>query len=100
MKISELPHLVLRALAPALLLLMPIDRAHAFGAISASASTEIEQTGEQLILIDNPDSTVTAVIQLELSGTAEDLTWVIPVPAEPTVTLSSSTVFQRLFALT
>ena len=103
MKISELPHLVLRALvaAPALLLLVtPIDRAQAFGAIGASPGAQIEQTGEQLILIDNPDSTVTAVIQLELSGAAEDLTWVIPVPAEPTVTLSSSTVFQRLAAMT
>jgi hypothetical protein len=103
MKISELSHLVLRALAaaPALLLLVtPIDRAQAFGAVGASAGAEIEQTGEQLILIDNPDSTVTAVIQLQLSGAAEDLTWVIPVPAEPTLTLSSSTVFQRLVSVT
>ena len=99
MKISELSHLVLRALALAVLVL-PIQRAHAFGAVGARAGEAREQTGEQLILIDNPDATVTAVIQLELTGSATDLSWVIPVPAEPTLSLSSSTVFQRLSSVT
>ena len=110
MKISELSDLMPRAarvhvvwlallLGFAVLSLQP-DRAQAFGAVGAAAGDEVTQTSEQLILIDNPDSTVTAVIQLQLTGTARDLTWVIPVPAEPTLSLSSSTVFQRLSAVT
>lgn len=101
MKISELSHLALRALLLAsALFIAPIHRAQAFGVIGTSAGEKLEQTGEQVILVDNPDATVTAVIQLELSGDATELSWVIPVPAEPTLNLSSSAVFQRLSGLT
>lgn len=76
------------------------ERARAFGGVWSASGEALEQTAEQLILIDNPDGAVTAIIQLTLDGPAQELTWLVPVPAQPNVGFASNTLFQRLLALT
>jgi hypothetical protein len=80
------------------LLLCP--RAYAFGGFWSSQSAPVRQTSEQIVFVDNPDSTVTAVVQIRYVGTSQKFAWVIPLPGKPTVGVSSNTVFQRLDAAT
>ncbi|HET6339774.1 MAG TPA: DUF2330 domain-containing protein [Polyangiales bacterium] len=81
-------------------------RALAFGGLWTSASSAssangaIKQSSERIILVDNPDSTVTAIVQVEYEGPSEEFVWIIPVPGKPTVGVSSSRVFERLDAAT
>src|ERR1700761_7810214 len=77
-------------------LLVPGARARAFGGVFSSNDTPIAQTSERILLVDNPDSTVTAVIQLQYAGPAQKFAWLIPVPGTPQVAVSSNTIFQRL----
>jgi hypothetical protein len=76
------------------------QRAHAFGGFWSSRSAPVKQTAQAVIFVDNPDATVTAIIQLEYAGTAQKFAWLVPVPGKPTVGVSSSTVFERLDAVT
>jgi hypothetical protein len=76
------------------------DRALAFGGLWSASDAPIKQSSERILLVDNPDSTVTAVVQLEYEGAPDQFAWIIPVPGKPTVAISSSIVFQRLDAAT
>jgi hypothetical protein len=110
MKISELWHFVLSAerakharlgvCVATFVFAVPSNSAHAFGGVWSVSGQELALSAEQLVLVDNPDASVTAVVQLELTGPAQELSWVVPVPREPLFGLSSTTVFQRLSALT
>jgi hypothetical protein len=84
------------------LLLCPAmsDRAHAFGGLWSSQRANVRQTGADIIIVDNPDTTVTAVIRIRYEGPSQQFAWVIPVPGTPRVAVSSSTVFDRLDAAT
>ncbi len=75
-------------------------RAHAFGGFWSSQSVPVKQTAERIVFVDNPDATVTAIVQLEYAGPPQKFAWVIPVPGKPKVGISSSTVFGRLDAAT
>src|SRR4051794_15677788 len=44
------------------------DRALAFGGLWSASDAPIKQSSERILLVDNPDSTVTAVVQLEYEG--------------------------------
>lgn len=56
----------------------------------------VDQTAEQ-ILFSVKDGLVTAQIQINYAGTAEDFAWVIPLPTEPSVpTVGSNAVFTEL----
>ena len=104
MKISNLSLSLLGSLsvAVAALLLSPAMShcAYAFGGFWSSQGAPINQAGEEIIFVDNPDSTVTAIIQIKYVGPSRKFAWVIPMPGRPTVGVSSSTVFQRLDAAT
>lgn len=76
------------------------ERARAYGGLWSSQADRIHQSATQIIFVDNPGSTVTAVVQLEYSGPAKSFAWLIPVPGTPTVEVSSRTVFERLDAAT
>jgi hypothetical protein len=75
-------------------------RAHAFGGLWSSRGAPVKQSAEQIVFVDNPDSTVTAIIQMRYVGASQKFAWVIPMPGTPTVGVSSNTVFQRLDAAT
>jgi hypothetical protein len=76
------------------------QRAHAFGGLWSSQTAQLRQASEAIIFVDNPDSTITAIIQIQYAGPPQKFAWVIPVPGTPTVGVSSNTVFQRLDAAT
>jgi hypothetical protein len=74
--------------------------AHAFGGVWSSQAAPVKQTAERIVFVDNPDSTVTAIVQLDYAGPSPRFAWVIPVPGKPTVGISSNTLFERLDAAT
>jgi hypothetical protein len=80
------------------LLLSPglTPRAQACGGFWCSLQNPVEQSAEQIIFIDHPDETVTAVIQIQYQGPAEKFAWVVPIPGDPEIAVSSNTAFQRL----
>jgi hypothetical protein len=100
MKISELLHHILRvsAAASCFAAVAPCAPAYALGSLW-TAGGQLEISDEQIILVDHPDATVSVVVQLQVDGAAGELTWVVPVPREPKVRVSSSAVFQRLAAI-
>jgi hypothetical protein len=78
-------------------------RAGAQGRVGSSRSSQDapgQRSAEKILFVDNPDSTVTAVIQIQYAGPPQGFAWVLPVPGKPTVGVSSNAVFQRLEAAT
>jgi hypothetical protein len=104
MKIWNLSPCVLGALSASAvaLALSPLlsQRAHAFGGLWSDSSSRVDQLAEGILFVDNPDATITAVIQLEYAGPASQFAWLVPVPGKPTVGVSSNMVFERLAAAT
>jgi len=45
----------------------------------------VEQNAERILFEVNPDGTVTAVVEITFTGSADDFSWVVPVPDTPTV---------------
>jgi len=90
------------ALVAGSLLLSPAltPRAQACGGFWCSLQAPVEQSAEQIIFIDNPDETVTAVIQIQYQGPSEKFAWVVPIPGDPKISVSSNTAFQRLRSAT
>jgi Uncharacterized protein conserved in bacteria (DUF2330) len=74
--------------------------AYAFGGFWSSQSAPVNQVAEEILFVDNPDSTITAVVRIKYTGPSQSFAWVIPVPGKPTIGVSSSTVFERLDAAT
>ncbi len=74
--------------------------AYAFGGFWSSQTAPVNQAAEEILFVDNPDSTVTAIIQIRYVGPSQKFAWVIPMPGRPTVGVSSNTVFRRLDAAT
>ena len=74
--------------------------AHACGGLFCSSSNPVNQAAEQIIFVDNPDGTVTAVIQILYEGPAHQFAWVLPVPGNPTVGVSSEQAFATIKGLT
>jgi uncharacterized protein (TIGR03382 family) len=70
--------------------------AHACGGFFCSAANPVNQAAEQIIFVDNPDNTVTAVIQIMYEGPAERFAWVLPVPGVPDVKVSSDQALDAL----
>ncbi len=76
------------------------QRARASGGLWSSQDPPVHQAADEIIFVDNPGSTLTAIIRINYAGPAQRFAWLIPVPGKPTVAVSSSTVFQRLDAAT
>jgi hypothetical protein len=76
------------------------QRALAFGGLWAGGGAHVAQSGEDVLFVDNPDATITAVVQIRYAGAAARFAWLIPVPGKPRVEVASSTVFARLEAAT
>jgi hypothetical protein len=103
MKTKHFPYLsplgcVGATIASAGLLLSPLlsHPAHACGGFWCSQAAPVDQVAEQIIFVDNPDETVTAVIQIAYEGPSKKFAWVIPIPGKPKIGVSSNVAFQRL----
>ena len=57
--------------------------AHACGGFWCSQTSPVNQSAEQIIFIDNPDETVTAIIQIQYQGPSEKFAWLVPIPGNP-----------------
>ena len=80
-------------------------RAHADERSWPSQAPPIHPPAEEILLVDNPGSTVTAIIQIKYAGPSyagpsRKFAWVIPVPGKPTLGVSSNAVLERLDAAT
>jgi len=86
----------------ALLLAAPglSSTAHACGGFWCSLDAPVDQTAEQIIFVDDEGDTMTAIIQIAYRGPSEKFAWVIPIPGDPTISVSSNTAFERLAAAT
>jgi hypothetical protein len=60
----------------------------------------VDQSGEHLLFGIEEDGTVVAHIQIQYQGAAEDFAWVLPLPAEPEVSVGTDEVFRTLRQLT
>ncbi len=74
--------------------------AEACGGLFCDNSQPVNQAAERIIFSDNPDDTVTALVQIMYQGPSERFAWVLPVPGEPEVDVSSTAAFDRLQSAT
>jgi hypothetical protein len=74
--------------------------AHACGGFWCSQSAPVNQSAEQIIFVDNPDDTMTAVIQIQYVGPSEKFAWVIPMAGVPDIEVSSNMALARLNSAT
>jgi len=44
-------------------------------------NTPVDQNAERIIFTQNRDGTITAIIQIQYTGTASDFSWILPIPA-------------------
>jgi hypothetical protein len=70
--------------------------AHACGGFFCSSANPVNQAAEQIIFSQNDDGTVTAVIQIMYEGPSTHFAWLLPVPGEPTVGVSSDQALATL----
>ena len=102
MKITNLSPGVRRSVAALVsaLLLATSHRAYADGDFWSSPRAPAPPSAEKILFVDNPDSTTTAILQIDYAGPSQSFGWVIPVPGKPKVGVSSNAVFRRLDAAT
>lgn len=60
----------------------------------------VDQQAERIIFAVNPDSTITAYVQINYTGSAPDFSWVVPVPSVPKVDVAEIASFDELSLLT
>ncbi|MGE0788651.1 MAG: DUF2330 domain-containing protein [Sandaracinaceae bacterium] len=56
----------------------------------------IDQSGENILFSINADGTVSTVVQIQYQGPSETFAWILPVPAEPTVSVGTDALFTAL----
>jgi MYXO-CTERM domain-containing protein len=73
--------------------------AQACGGFFCSASNPVNQAAERIIFAQNDNATVTAVIEIQYEGPAENFSWLLPissVPMDGQIAVASNIAFQRL----
>lgn len=90
------PYVVGLGLVVPLVLAFSPEPARACGGFFCSANAPVNQAAERIIFSKNDDETVTAVVQIQYSGSSEEFAWVLPVPGIPEVGVSSDLAFRRL----
>jgi hypothetical protein len=77
-----------------------VPDAHACGCFAPpDPTTPIVQAGER-ILFAMQDGVVTAHIQIQYSGSAEEFAWLVPMPAVPTLSLGTDELFTQVIQTT
>jgi MYXO-CTERM domain-containing protein len=62
----------------------------ACGGFFCSQSSPVNQARERIVFAQNPDDTVTAIIQIDYAGPAERFAWLLPIAGNPEVGISST----------
>ena len=73
--------------------------AAACGGFFCSQAQPVNQAAERIIFAQNPDASITAVIQILYEGPSENFSWLLPingVPANDQLGVASDVAFQRL----
>lgn len=86
------------ALAFSTTAVVAVDDAHACGGLfcDGAGPTQVNQAAERIIFSQNPDGTVTTVVQIMYQGPTDRFGWLLPVPGIPEVGISSDAAFQQL----
>lgn len=63
-------------------------------------NTPVDQQAERIIFTVNANDTITAYVQITYTGSAEDFSWVVPVPSVPTVDVAEIESFDEMSRLT
>ena len=79
----------------ALVSAMVSSPARACGGVFCS-NGQLVQAAERILFVEHEDGTVTAIVQIQYQGPADEFAWVLPVPGTPEVDVSSNIVFNRL----
>jgi len=90
--------LVAASLALPTLALAPSD-AQACGGFFCSATNPVNQAAEHIVFAQNGDGTVTAVIEIQYQGPAEQFSWLLPISSVPMgdeIAVASNAALQRL----
>jgi MYXO-CTERM domain-containing protein len=72
------------------------EPASACGGFFCNNQQPVRQSFERIVFSQNEDDTVTAVIQIQYQGPSEQFAWLLPVPGEPKVGVSSNSALTRL----
>uniref|UniRef100_A0A7S4S3U3 Uncharacterized protein n=1 Tax=Ditylum brightwellii TaxID=49249 RepID=A0A7S4S3U3_9STRA len=86
--------------------LYSIPTANGCGGFWCNNNLRLNQAAENILFIQNQnkthpsESTVTAVVQILYDGPSERFAWLLPVPTEPEVDVSSNEAFVRLMSST
>jgi hypothetical protein len=71
--------------------------AHACGGFACNAGRPVLQNAERIVFGLEPErNEVEMHVQITYSGPAEDFSWIVPVPADPELAITSSAMFTRL----
>ncbi|ACY15859.1 DUF2330 domain-containing protein [Haliangium ochraceum] len=80
--------------------LTPVPAAHACGCFAPpDPSVPVVQGGERILFAMN-DGVVTAHVQIQYNGAADEFAWLVPLPAEPTLGVGTDELFTRIIAAT
>lgn len=60
----------------------------------------VDQQAERIIFTVNGDSTISAYVQINYTGSAPDFSWVVPVPSVPQLDVAEIATFDELSSLT
>ena len=72
------------------------SHADACGGFFCDSAQPVNQQAERIIFHHGDDGSVTAVIQIQYQGEAEEFAWMLPVAGTPEVAVSSNAAFTRL----
>ena len=72
------------------------NHADACGGFFCDSAQPVNQQAERIIFHQGEDGSVTAVIQIQYQGEAEEFAWMLPVAGTPDVAVSSNAAFTRL----
>ncbi|MEO8613048.1 MAG: DUF2330 domain-containing protein [Chloroflexota bacterium] len=86
-------------LTVALLGLLSLSAVSACGGLFCQ-NVPVDQQAERIIFTVNPDSTITAYVQINYTGSSTDFSWVVPVPSVPKVDVAEIATFDELSMLT
>ncbi|MFT6398979.1 MAG: MYXO-CTERM domain-containing protein [Bradymonadia bacterium] len=71
--------------------------ASACGGFFCNSSAPVDQTGEHIIFaVDAEANTTETHVLINYEGPSEEFAWIVPVPSEPEIGLSSAAIFARL----
>jgi len=71
--------------------------ASACGGFFCNSIDPVDQAGESVVFsVDEEAGEVTSHIQIQFQGTARDFAWIVPVPSEPDVFLSTQALFDAI----